>query len=209
MKVLLINGSPHAEGCTYTAIAEIASSLEAAGIATQIYHIPGKPMIGCTACRSCTDTGVCAFGDDGVNEVISLMRGCDGLVLSSPVYYASPNGAALSFYDRLFYAAPPEVFAFKPCAVAVSARRGGTTAAIEVLDKYPTIAQMPLVSSQYWPMVHGNTPEEVRRDLEGMQVMRRLGRNMAWLLQCIEAGREAGLELPHDDEEPMRTSFIR
>ena len=155
MKVLLLNGSPHAKGCTYTALAEAAGALEAAGVETEFVHI----------------------------------------------------GAALAFLDRLFYAGG-SALRYKPGAAVVSARRGGTTAALDALNKYFTINCMPVVSSKYWNMVHGNTPDEVRHDLEGMQVMRTLGRNMAWLLKCIEIGRAAGITAP-EPEPPVRTNFIR
>ena len=192
MKVLLLNGSPHAKGCTYTALAEAAGALEAAGVETEFVHIGTKAIRGCIGCGKCREAKRCVFDDDPVNEAIEK---------------ASPNGAALAFLDRLFYAGG-SALRYKPGAAVVSARRGGTTAALDALNKYFTINCMPVVSSKYWNMVHGNTPDEVRHDLEGMQVMRTLGRNMAWLLKCIEIGRAAGITTP-EPEPPVRTNFIR
>ena len=207
MKVLLINGSPHEKGCTYTALCEVAGQLEKEGIQTQLLHIGSGDVRGCTACGGCSGTGRCVFGDDLVNEAIEQMEQADGLVISAPVHYASPAGAMLSFLDRMFYAGGGS-FAHKPGACVVSARRAGTTASLDVLSKYMSISQMPLVSSHYWNMVHGNNPEQVRQDVEGMQVMRALGRNMAWLLRCIEAAKEKGIAQP--EEEPRQwTNFIR
>ena len=207
MKVLLLNGSPHAKGCTYTALAEAAGALEAAGVETEFVHIGTKAIRGCIGCGKCREAKRCVFDDDPVNEATEKARACDGFIFGSPVYYASPNGAALAFLDRLFYAGG-SALRYKPGAAVVSARRGGTTAALDALNKYFTINCMPVVSSKYWNMVHGNTPDEVRHDLEGMQVMRTLGRNMAWLLKCIEIGRAAGITAP-EPEPPVRTNFIR
>ena len=165
-----------------------------------------KPDL-CIGCGKCREAKRCVFDDDPVNEAIEKARACDGFIFGSPVYYASPNGAALAFLDRLFYAGG-SALRYKPGAAVVSARRGGTTAALDALNKYFTINCMPVVSSKYWNMVHGNTPDEVRHDLEGMQVMRTLGRNMAWLLKCIEIGRAAGITTP-EPEPPVRTNFIR
>ncbi len=207
MKVLLINGSPKAKGCTYTALCEIAGELEKENIETEILHLGKDPIRGCTACGGCYKTGRCIFNDDIVNVGIEKVKEVDGLIVGSPVHYASASGAVTSFLDRLFYAGGGAL-AFKPGAAIVSCRRGGATAAFEQLNKYFTISNMPVVSSQYWNMVHGNTPDEVRQDLEGMQVMRVLGRNMAWLLKSIQAGKEAGIKLP-EQEERARTNFIR
>lgn len=207
MKVLLINGSPKAKGCTYTALCEIAGELEKENIETEILHLGKDPIRGCTACGGCYKTGRCIFNDDIVNIGIEKVKEIDGLIVGSPVHYASASGAVTSFLDRLFYAGG-RTLAFKPGAAIVSCRRGGATAAFEQLNKYFTISNMPVVSSQYWNMVHGNTPDEVRQDLEGMQVMRVLGRNMAWLLKSIQAGKEAGIKLP-EQEERARTNFIR
>lgn len=205
MKVLLINGSPNEYGCTYTALSEVSKALVKNGIDTEIFHI-GRQSDGCIGCRACAGgTHRCVLGG-AVNEALDRMEQADGLVIGSPVYFASPNGTLLSFLDRMFYAG--NCMAYKPAAAVVSARRGGTTASVDVLNKYFAIRNMPVVSSQYWNMVHGNTPEEVVQDLEGMQIMRTLGNNMAWLLKSIEAGRQAGITLP-EKEEPARTSFIR
>lgn len=206
MKVLLINGSPHPYGCTYTALSEVAGQLEKNGVDTQIVQMGTAPVRGCIACRRCFETGRCVF-EDAVNEILEQMKDADGLVVGSPVYYASPNGDIISLLDRLFYAGK-SVLAYKPAAAVVSARRAGTTAALDVLNKYFTISQMPVVSSQYWNMVHGNTPEQVREDKEGLQIMRTLGNNMAWLLKCLEAGKSAGI-IPLKEEKRESTNFIR
>ena len=206
MKVLLINGSPRKEGCTYTALAEAAAELNSQGIDTEIIHIGNGPVRGCIACGGCAGKGRCVF-DDTVNEVIEKARTADGFLIGSPVYYASPNGSLISFLDRLFYAGG-SAFAYKPAAAIISARRAGTTASFEVINKYFTINNMPVISSQYWNMVHGNSPEEVKQDLEGLQTMRRLADNMAWILKCIEAGKEKGI-VPKPAEAKQRTNFIR
>lgn len=185
----------------------LPGALEAAGVETEFVHIGTKAIRGCIGCGKCREAKRCVFDDDPVNEAIEKARACDGFIFGSPVYYASPNGAALAFLDRLFYAGG-SALRYKPGAAVVSARRGGTTAALDALNKYFTINCMPVVSSKYWNMVHGNTPDEVRHDLEGMQVMRTLGRNMAWLLKCIEIGRAAGITTP-EPEPPVRTNFIR
>ena len=204
MKVILLNGSPHKEGCTDTALRAVEGSLMENGIETERIWIGGSAW-GCTACGACKKTGRCVV-DDAVNEVLEKMETADGLVVGSPVYYASPNGSLVSFLDRLFYAG--SCFAYKPAAAIASARRAGTTATIDMLNKYFTISNMMVVSSQYWNMVHGNSPKEVKQDLEGLQTMRTLGANMAWLLQCIEAGKAAGVALPKP-EEKIKTNFIR
>ena len=208
MNVLLINGSPHKNGCTFTALSEVAKSLEAAGIETEILQIGSRAFRGCVGCRGCKNGNGCVFGkDDGLNEILARCEEANGFVFGSPVYYASPNGAMLSFMDRLFYAGA-KALAHKPGACVTSARRAGTTASLDVLSKYLTINQMPVVSSIYWPMVHGSNPEQVLQDQEGCAVMRELGRNMAWLLQCIAAGAAAGVAIPAD-EPAQRTNFIR
>ena len=205
MKVLMINGSPNKTGCTYTALKEVESELLKVGIETEIVNIGTEPVRGCTACGGCTD-GRCVFDDDCVNRVLELAETADGFIFGSPVHYASACGSITSFLDRFFYAG--SCLAYKPGAAVVSCRRAGSTAALDQLNKYITIRNMPLVSSQYWNMVHGNTPDEVRQDLEGMQIMRTLGKNMAWLLKCIEAGKKAGIALP-EKEPPAYTNFIR
>lgn len=208
MKVLLINGSPRLKGCTYTALCEIAKELEKENIETEIFHIGNKPIRGCMACGGCykNDSNKCVFNDDVVNIALEKAKEADGFIFGSPVHYAGASGEITSFLDRFFYAGSG--FEYKPGAAIVSCRRGGSTAALDQLNKYFTISQMPIVSSQYWNMVHGNTPEEVKQDLEGMQVMRTLGKNMAWLLKCIQAGKESGIALP-EKEERARTNFIR
>ncbi|HYE08897.1 MAG TPA: flavodoxin family protein [Patescibacteria group bacterium] len=208
MKVLLINGSPKAQGCTYTALCEVAKELEKENIETEIFHVGSKPIRGCMACGSCfkDDSGKCVFDDDNVNIALEKAKAADGFVFGSPVHYAGASGQITSFLDRFFYAG--DGFQYKPGAAIVSCRRGGSTAAFDQLNKYFTIASMPVVSSQYWNMVHGTTPEEVKQDLEGMQTMRTLGKNMAWLLKSIQAGKEAGVTLP-EKEPRARTNFIR
>lgn len=206
MKVLLINGGPHKKGCTYTALEEVASALEKNGIETEILWLGIQPIAGCLGCGTCFTTGHC-FMNDVVNTVIARAGEFDGFVFGSPVHFASATGCITSFMDRLFYGRTA-LFAHKPAAAVVSCRRAGSTAALDQLNKYFTISQMPVVSSQYWNMVHGNSPEEVRQDAEGMQIMHTLGSNMAWLLRCIEAGRTAGITAP-EAEELVRTNFIR
>ena len=207
MKVLLVNGSPHENGCTFTALSEIAGVLMDEGVETEWFHIGTKPVRGCIACRKCItenkSAGNCTFDDDPCNILIEKMQAANGLIIGSPVYYAGPNGALCALLDRAFYATGAMIG--KPGAAIVSCRRGGASAAFDRLNKYFTINQMPVVSSQYWNAVHGNTPTEVRQDLEGLQIMRTLGRNMAWILKSLQS---AGLPLP-PSEEKQRTNFIR
>lgn len=204
MKVLLINGSPRKEGCTNEALKEVACALNKNGVETEIIHV-GTRTTDCIACKSCSKTGKC-ITDDAVNEVISKLPEADGIVVGSPVYYAGPSGHITSFLDRLFYAGSG--FDGKVGAAVVSCRRGGASAAFDRLNKYFQINCMPVASSQYWNQVHGNTPEEVRQDEEGMQTMRTLGNNMAWMIKCIKLGKENGLSVP-EREKAIRTSFIR
>ena len=207
MNVLLINGSPHPKGCTYTALNMVAAQLEKNGLSTRMLHVGNKAVHGCMACGKCAETGQCVFTDDPVNEAIGLLLEADALVVGSPVYYAGPNGALCAFLDRVFFMRN-ELYAFKPAAAVVSCRRGGAIASFDRLNKYFTIARMPVVSSQYWNSVHGNTPEEVLQDKEGLQTMRTLGDNMAWLVKCIAAGKAAGINRPvMEPWEP--TNFIR
>lgn len=208
MKVLLINGSPKSQGCTYTALSEITKELEKENIETEIFHLGNKPIRGCTACGGChkNGDGKCVFNDDVVNAFLEKAIEADGFIFGSPVHYAAPSGTITSFLDRVFFAGG-STFQLKPGAAIVSCRRGGSTAAFDQLNKYFTISNMPVVSSQYWNMVHGNTPEEVKQDLEGMQTMRVLGRNMAWLLKSIEAGKKAGISSP-EKEPRVATNFI-
>ena len=208
MKVLLVNGSPHKSGVTYTALAEAAGALDANGIEAEIHHIGGAAIRGCTACGACAESRKCIFDDDPVNEFVEMAKKADGFIFGAPVYYAAVAGTMTAFLDRVFYSGGQHL-AYKPGASVVCARRGGTTAALDQMNKYFTISNMPLVSSQYWNMLHGNTAEEAAEDLEGLQIMRRLGSNMAWLLKCIEAGKAKGIVLPHLDEPRERTNFIR
>ena len=187
MKVLLVNGSPNAQGCTYTALSEVAGAIESSGIETEMFHIGKGPIQGCVACGACREIGKCVFGDAIYNELSEKMVAADGVIIGSPVYFSGPNGALCALLDRVFYTAAGR-FSHKPGACVVSCRRGGASATFDRLNKYFTISQMPVVSSQYWNAVHGRNPEEVRRDLEGLQIMRTLGNNMAWLLKCIESG---------------------
>ncbi len=204
MKVLLLNGSPHEHGCTFTALSEVAGALRECGAETEILWLGNGPVRDCVACHACHRAGKCVFDDDVVNRIIEKADACSGFVFGTPVYYAHPSGRVLSILDRVFFAGSRS-FAHKPGAAVCSARRGGTTATFDVMNKYFTISQMPVVSSTYWNMVHGNSPEEVRQDLEGMQTMRNLGRNMAWLMQCIE---RSGLPAP-ETERGAFTNFIR
>jgi multimeric flavodoxin WrbA len=193
MKVLMINGSRNAAGCTFTALSEIAKELNAEGIDTEILHV-GKDAV-----------------DGKVNEMVQLavekMKESEGLIIGSPVYYASPSGEVIAFLDR-FFGAGSQVLRHKPAAAIASARRAGTTATLDVLNKYLQYSEMPLVTTNYWPMVHGNVPSEVMQDKEGIQTMHVLGKNMAWILKCIEAGKKAGVEEP-EKVDKIKTNFIR
>ena len=210
MKVLLVNGSPHKEGCTYTALTEVASALEKEGVQTEIFWIGNGPIGGCVGCGAChrSGEGRCAFDPEGpVNTFLAKAGDFDGFIFGTPVHYAAAAGSMTSFMDRVFYAKTRQ-FYLKPAGVVISARRGGTTATWDQMNKYMGISQMPIISTTYWNMVHGNTPEEVKQDLEGMQCMRQLGRNMAWFLKCKAAGEAAGVPLP-EKEPAVRTNFIR
>lgn len=207
MKVLLFNGSCRANGCTFTALSAVAEVLDAEGIETEILQIGNKPIRDCIGCGGCTGKGKCVFADDVANEWIEKAAAADGFVFGSPVYFAHADGRLLSVLDRVFYAGG-SAFEHKPASVVVSARRAGTTASLDDLTKYLTIRQMPVVSSTYWNMVHGAKPEDVLKDEEGMQTMRNLAKNMAWLLKCIHAGKQAGIEPPKADKS-HRTNFIR
>ena len=205
MKALLINGSPHANGCTFTALNIVAEELQKNGIETEIIHIGNKDIRGCIACGKCAELGRCVF-NDMVNEVAPKFEQADGLVVGSPVYYAGPNGTLTNLLDRLFFSTPFDK-RMKVGAAVVSARRGGTTAAFDRLNKYFTISEMPIASSRYWNMVHGHTPEDVMQDEEGVQIMRILGRNMAFLICAIAAERERN-GLP-EKVVASYTNFIR
>lgn len=205
MKVLLVNGSPNKKGCTNRALEEVAKTLEENGVEAEIFHIGNKPFGGCIACNYCKTNGEC-YMKDIVNEFAQKVKEADGFIFGSPVYYASASGALTSFLDRLFYSSA-RYLQYKPGAVVCSARRAGTTATFDQLNKYFTINNMPVVSSQYWNMVHGHTQEEVEKDLEGLQTMRVLGRNMAWILKCIEIGKENNILRP-EPEARIATNFI-
>lgn len=205
MKVLLVNGSQHQNGCTYTALCEVAKALNANGVETEIYQLGGKEIRGCKGCWICKKTKACVI-DDGVNEFVAKAAEFDGFVFGSPVYYASASGGLVSFMDRVFYSGGKNL-AYKPAAAVVSCRRAGATATFDVINKYFTINNMPIVGSNYWNEVHGNKAEEVLQDEEGLQTMRILGNNMAWLLKCIELGKQAGLT--PEKERKIMTNFIR
>jgi multimeric flavodoxin WrbA len=206
MKALLLNGSPNAKGCTYTALSIVAEELEKNGVEAEIVHVGHKDIHGCIGCGRCAELGHCVFNDI-VNEVAPKFEAADALIVGSPVYYSSPNGTLLACLDRLFFSTHFDK-RMKVGASVVSARRAGTTAAFDVLNKYFTISEMPVASSRYWNMVHGFSAEDVLKDEEGCQVMRILGRNVAFLVRAIRAERDrAGL--PSQDDEIHFTNFIR
>ena len=207
MKVLLLNGSPHQNGCTHTALSEVAGELNRLGIETQELWIGNQPVRSCIGCGGRIQKKRCVFTDEPVNECVEALEQANGFVVGAPVHYAGPAGACNAFLDRVFYGKNSR-FAYKPAAAVVSCRRGGASASFDRLNKYFTISSMPVVPSQYWNSVHGNTPDEVRQDLEGLQVMRTLARNMAWLLRSIEAGKAAGVPLP-EKEKRVNTNYIR
>ena len=205
MNVLLINGSPHKDGCTFTALNEVAKTLNTEGIDTEIIHVGNKDIRGCIACRRCAQIGKCVF-DDLVNETAPKFAACDGIVIGSPVYYASANGTLISFLDRLFFSTGFDK-TMKVGASVVSCRRAGNTATFDELNKYSTISNMPIASSQYWNLIHGGCAAEAQQDLEGLQTMRTLGRNMAFLIKSIRLGKEQ-FGLP-EKEPGIFTNFIR
>lgn len=211
MKVLLVNGSPHKEGCTYTALCEVASELNKNGIDTEIFWIGNKPIGGCIACLKCREKGECVF-QDVVNDFRKKAYEADGFVFGSPVHYAAASGNMTAFMDRLFYSElggnGNQAFYLKPAAAVVSARRAGTTVTFDQLNKYFTIQEMPVVSSRYWNVIHGANAEQAKQDAEGLYTMRVLGRNMAYLLRCQEAAKNAGVPLP-EKEPAIFTNFIR
>lgn len=206
MKVILVNGSPHAHGCTFTGLKEVEKALLEQGIETEIFQVGNRPIQGCLGCGGCTGTGRCLI-DDVVNLFLDKAEQADGFIFGTPVHFASASGFVTSFMDRAF-CGKASPFRHKPAAAIVSCRRGGATAAFDMMNKYFSISAMPIVTARYWNMIHGNTPEEVAQDLEGMQNMRDLGRNMAWMLHCIEAGHNVGME-PPVSEKPVKTNFIR
>ena len=204
-KVLLINGSPRENGNTFTALSEVAKTLNSEGIDTEIISIGKKAVQGCIACGMCGRTGKCTFNDDLYYKVMRVVKdGIDGLIIGSPVYYGGPNGSLCALLDRVFYSLGPDL-QYKPGASVVVCRRGGATAAFDCLNKYFTMMNMPLVSSQYWNLAYGQTPGQAALDKEGMQTMRTLGRNMAWLLKKLSTG-EGGIP---EREQRVWTSFIR
>ncbi len=205
MKVLLINGSPHTNGTTFRALSEVANSLNECGIDTEIVTVGDKPIVGCDVCGACSKIGKC-IKDDLANEIIVKINQADGLVVGSPVYYASLNGSLKSLLDRVFFA--KKSFAGKPAAAVAVARRAGTTATLDIINKYFMLSNMPVVTSQYWNMVFGSNGEQAESDLEGLQTMRILGKNMAWLIKCIKAGKEAGIN-PPQEEKHLRTNFYK
>ena len=210
MKILLTNGSPHEEGCTYTALCEVSAALNQNGIDTDIFWIGKKPLSGCVACKSCVRNNRCVFSDV-VNEFLDIAGDYDGYVFGTPVHWGGACGSMTSFLNRVFYAdlqGGGKRFLLKPAAAVISARRAGTTATWDQVNKYFGLMQMPIITSRYWPIVHGACPEDVRKDLEGMQTMRILGANMAFFLQCRELGIKMGIPLPKQ-EPAVFTNFIR
>lgn len=207
MKILMINGSPNQNGCTYTALSEMAAVFEKNGIETEILWLGKKATPDCIACCKCQQGGGCVFNDE-VNDIAARIDDIDGFVFGSPVYYGGPTGRLTSFMDRLFFSIPNEKFAGKLAASVVSCRRGGATSAFQRLNQYYLMENMIVAGSQYWNQVHGSDPEQVKRDAEGLQTMRTLAQNMTWLLQSIKSGRENGVEAPQYEEKTF-TNFIR
>lgn len=206
MRILMLNGSPRPNGNTFLALSEIGKKLKEEGVDYEIFQIGGAPIRDCLGCGKCTENG-CVFTDDRVNEFIAKAKDADGFVFGTPVYYAHPSGRILSFLDRAFYSGSG-AFRFKPGAAVAVARRGGTTASFDCLNKYFGISQMPVIGSTYWNNVHGAAPGEAAFDAEGLQTMRNLARNLAWMLKCFEAGKKSGIPLPKT-EKGNRTNFIR
>lgn len=206
MKVLLVNGSPHKDGSTNLALEEISKALNKNGIDTEIFWIGNKAIAGCIGCGACFKTKRC-FINDKVNEFVEKAEEADGFIFGSPVHYAGPSGFIKSFMDRCFYG-KSYAFEYKPAASVVSCRRGGAATAFDDLNKYFTISNMIVVGSQYWNQIHGNNKEEAIKDEEGLQTMRTLGNNMAWILKCIESGKKNGIQYP-EKEKRISTNFIR
>ena len=206
MKVLLINGGPHEKGCTYTALEEVSNSLQKNSIETEIIWLGNNPIAGCIGCNACLKTGKC-FRGDIVNEFLEKAKNADGFVFGTPVHFASMSGALTSFMDRVFYGRG-ELFKNKPACGVMSCRRGGASATFDEINKYFAMNNMPIVTSQYWNQVHGSNPDQVREDEEGMQTLRTLGNNMAWLLKCIDVAKKNGADYP-ENEKPVKTNFIR
>ncbi len=206
MKVLMLNGSANQKGNTYLALKEIGMQLEKEGVEYEIFQTGGAPVRDCIGYRQCTEQG-CVFTDDKVNEFIAKAKEADGFVFGTPVYYAHPSGRVLSFLDRVFYSSG-RAFAFKPGASVAVARRGGTSASFDVMNKYFGISQMPVAGSTYWNLAYGAKPGEVEMDAEGLQTMRNLARSLAWMMKCFEKGAQAGIALP-ETERGNSTNFIR
>ena len=206
MKVILVNGSSHSKGTTMRALEEMISVFSAEGVETEVIQLGGAPIADCLQCNKCTELGRCVI-DDKVNDFVEKAKTADGFVFATPTYYAHPSGRLLSFLDRAFYSGG-YVFKFKPGASVVVARRGGTVASYDVLNKYFGISQMPIASSTYWNNVFGVVAEDAPHDYEGLQTMRNLARNMIWMMRCFEAGKKAGVPLP-DTENLAFTNFIR
>ena len=210
MKVLLINGSPHKEGSTYTALCEVSKTLNEENIETEIFQIGTEPIASCRGCGACSKLKQCVI-DDKVNEFVKVAKDTDGFIIGSPVHYAAPYGNLISFLNRVFYSASrtdKNIFKLKPAAAVVCARRAGSTSAFDQINKFFTINEMPIISSRYWNMVFGLNASDVVKDLEGMQIMRILGRNMAYFLKCKEAAKAMNIPLPKQEEIEM-TNFIR
>ena len=207
MKVLLLNGSPKAAGCTFTGLIVVTEELKKFGIETEIFQIGKAPISGCTVCGGCRSNKKCILPEDGVNEFLAKVKDSDGMIFGTPVHFAGPSGAIKSFLDRVFYT-DASIFRGKPGAIMASVRRGGASATLDGINKFLSYAEMPIVSGRYWNMIHGNTPEQVLQDEEGIQNLKFLARNMAWLLQCIEAGAKVGINFP-EQEEKVWTNFIR
>ena len=207
MKVIILNGSPKAEGNTAHTLHEVENVLREQGIETEWLHVGHRQIHGCIACNKCWETGICAFGDT-VNEIAMKMEEADGLLIGSPVYFASPNGTLLSLLDRLFYSSLHKDWTMKVGASVCIARRGGATAAMDVLNKYFLKTNMPVVPSQYWSIAHGTTPGEVHQDQEGMQTMRQLGLNMAFMIKSFQLGMKA-FGSPKIKEALVETHYIR
>lgn len=208
MNVLLVNGSARRDGCTAAALGVVAETLRNEGIVCEIVWVGKDPVRDCTGCGSCRKLdNACVFGDDLVNGLIQKAKAADGFVFGSPVYFSNVSGVLHCLLNRMFYSSA-SVFRGKPGTALVSARRAGTTAALESLNQYLAYCEMPIVTSSYWNMVHGFTPADVSKDLEGLQTLRNLGRNMAWQLKCLQAAKDAGLEKPAN-EYGARTHFIR
>lgn len=206
MKVLLVNGSSHSNGTTMRALTEMIGVFNDEGVETEVIQLGSEPISDCLACRSCSKTGKCVI-DDGVNEFVEKARKADGFVFATPVYYAHPSGRIFDFLDRVFFSAS-DAFAFKPGAAVAVARRGGTTAALDAINKYFGISQMPIAGSTYWNNVHGRSGADAELDEEGMQTMRNLARNMTWMMRCFEMGKKNGIEYPETEHEAI-TNFIR